>query len=1005
MKPILTFQQIIQKLNDYWSSRGCIIGQPYGVEVGAGTANPHTFFRALGPEPYNVAYVEPSRRPQDGRYGQNPNRFQHYFQYQVILKPAPKNNMDVYIQSLKELGINQTEHDLRFVEDNWESAPLGAWGLGWEVWLDGMEISQYTYFQQFAGMELPNPCLEITYGLERIAMYIQNVNDYHDLMWNNDLTYADLFEKNEYWQSKYNFDTANISIQKELFEKYFILANEELKNKNYSASYDNLLKLSHVFNILDARGVVSLADRTLRFKQMGNIAKEVAKLYLEEREALKFPWLNKITPIDDKSLITLKQEKLKDNNNREELLVELGFEEIPAKYLIEWSQILNSEWLKNKFEQYGFKPKDISLFITPRRIIFNLKSVELTVQKEENIKGPLWNICYKGEEETEIFKNFIKKFDNKEYAVKKENINNNDFLMVKYKDSISLESVLQKIVEDLIKEAPVRKFMKWDNNKENKFIRPLRWILALRGNKHLNLSLLSIQSSKYTYNPRYLDPEQVEINNTESYWEFIKSTGIVVNQDYRKKLIYSEVEKEGYELSEEIDKYILLNTYLCERPLVKFIPLADKYYYLPYQVIRTMLEEHQKYLIRNKNDKVEFGIVLNGKNYSKNSIEGYLKVTTARLEDAIFYYTQDIKKGLPNREDLKTIVAHQPLVINKIPSSWKKLGIGEDSKDIWNTYYCKALRVGLISDKLLELFGVREKDIYKIAKQNIRNIKSTMLVKQIPELETKLAGSFIKKFIKDSEEIAKIVDEHYLPSQSKEKLPTSIYSLSLSIADKIDTLVTLAITNCLPSGSNDPYETRKTVYNLLRLFKEDYGFSKHLKMIDLNEIIEFAYNLTIDSFEKESLIEFIRQRIYTEFKEIWDNDQVLRAIVNAKDFNISLMKENLIFLNSLLLKEDKTIELLLDSAKRIKNILFNKEVIKLANGEVSSFSLLNTEAEIELIKSIKTESTINNIIKLVKPLETFFNESKVLDENIELSKQRIALLTRLQQWMNKIIVV
>lgn len=289
----LTFQQILRKLEEYWEEQGCIIGQPYGLEVGAGTANPLTALRVLGPEPWNVAYVEPSRRPADSRFGENPNRYQHYFQFQVILKPAPENNIALYLGSLEALGLNTKEHDVRFVEDNWEQPSIGAWGRGWEVWLDGMEVSQYTYFQQMGGMDLDPIPVEMTYGPERIAMYLQGVNDFQDIQWNDSVTYGDMFARQEYLQSKFNVEEADVERHRKLFDLYHEEAEFQTEKKNYRAAYDNLLKMSHTFNILDSRGAVGVSERANTFGKMQHLALKIAKLYVEDREKLNFPLMKK----------------------------------------------------------------------------------------------------------------------------------------------------------------------------------------------------------------------------------------------------------------------------------------------------------------------------------------------------------------------------------------------------------------------------------------------------------------------------------------------------------------------------------------------------------------------------------------------------------------------------------------------------------------------------------------------------------------------------------------
>ncbi len=277
----MDFQELILNLQDYWSRYGCLIGQPYDLEVGAGTFNPHTFLRSLGPDPWKVAYVEPSRRPTDGRYGENPNRLQHYYQYQVILKPSPIDVQEIYLDSLKQLGIDPLEHDIRFVEDDWESPTLGAWGLGWEVWLDGMEITQFTYFQQVGGYDLDPVCTEITYGLERIAMYLQNKNSVYDITWKNDIKYGYVHHAGEYQWSRYNFEVADVPMLLQLFGLYEAEGKRAAEQGLCLPAYDMCLKCSHTFNLLDARNAISVTERQSYIARVRDLAKAAAKLYIE----------------------------------------------------------------------------------------------------------------------------------------------------------------------------------------------------------------------------------------------------------------------------------------------------------------------------------------------------------------------------------------------------------------------------------------------------------------------------------------------------------------------------------------------------------------------------------------------------------------------------------------------------------------------------------------------------------------------------------------------------
>ena len=289
---MLTFQQLIQQLNAYWGKQGCALLQPYDMEVGAGTFHTATFLRAVGPEPWNAAYVQPSRRPKDGRYGDNPNRLQHYYQYQVVLKPSPDDIQERYLESLRDLGINLAEHDIRFVEDDWESPTLGAWGLGWEVWLDGMEVTQFTYFQEVGGLACKPVLGEITYGLERLAMYLQGKDSVYDLVWTPGVTYRDVYHQNEVEQSRYNFELSNVPLLFDSFKNHESEAKRLIDAQCVLPGYEMVMKASHTFNLLDARGAISVTERQAYIGRVRELAKAVAKAYYDSRERLGFPMKN-----------------------------------------------------------------------------------------------------------------------------------------------------------------------------------------------------------------------------------------------------------------------------------------------------------------------------------------------------------------------------------------------------------------------------------------------------------------------------------------------------------------------------------------------------------------------------------------------------------------------------------------------------------------------------------------------------------------------------------------
>ncbi len=285
----LSFQDLILTLHDYWGKQGCAILQPYDMEMGAGTFHTATTLRALGPDPWNAAFVQPSRRPTDGRYGENPNRLQHYYQYQVVLKPAPENILDLYLGSLEALGLDLKQNDIRFVEDDWENPTLGAWGLGWEVWLNGMEVTQFTYFQQVGGIDCKPILGEITYGLERLAMYLQKVENVYDLVWTEGVSYGDVYHQNEVEQSTYNFEYSNADLLFQQFTNYESEAKRLMEIPLALPAYEMVLKAAHTFNLLDARGAISVTERAAYIGRIRNLSRSVAQAYFESREKLGFP--------------------------------------------------------------------------------------------------------------------------------------------------------------------------------------------------------------------------------------------------------------------------------------------------------------------------------------------------------------------------------------------------------------------------------------------------------------------------------------------------------------------------------------------------------------------------------------------------------------------------------------------------------------------------------------------------------------------------------------------
>ena len=386
------FQDIIINLQNFWARRGCLIWQPYYSQVGAGTYNPATFLRVLGPEPWNVAYVEPSIRPDDARYGENPNRLQQHYQYQVILKPDPGNPQEIYLESLEAIGIDPRRHDIRFVEDNWQSPALGAWGLGWEVWLDGQEITQFTYFQQSGGQVLDPPSVEITYGLERIAMPLQRVRNFREIRWTDARTYGDVNLQGEQEHSRYYFETADIERNQKLYALYLQEAESALDKGLILPAYDQILKCSQTFNILDSRGAIGVTERQAMFGKMRDLSRRVSEMYIASREALGFPWLkneNAATEGTKKKSVPV----VKPSNKPADFLLEIGTEELPVSDLDSALEQLR-ESIPAMLEEQRLEHGAVSVLGTPRRLVVRVE--KLAASQAGSRAGCQGSACFAG---------------------------------------------------------------------------------------------------------------------------------------------------------------------------------------------------------------------------------------------------------------------------------------------------------------------------------------------------------------------------------------------------------------------------------------------------------------------------------------------------------------------------------------------------------------------------------------------------------------------------------
>jgi len=966
----MTFQNMIQTLNTFWGEKGCIVGQPYGMEVGAGTGNPSTFFRVLGPEPINIAYIEPSRRPTDGRYGESPNRFQHYFQYQVILKPAPKFNQEMFTESLIALGIDPTKHDIRFVEDNWESAPLGAWGLGWEIWCDGMEVAQYTYFQQMAGSPMKEPVLEITYGLERMAMYIQDVDTYEDLKWNEKTTYSDLFKRHEFWQSKFNFETSTIKSLQILFSTYETEVQTQIEKENFWAAYDNLLKMSHTFNLLDARGLVSSADRVAKFGTMGKFSRAIGTQYLKDRENLGYPFKNKVVEITYKPELTEKHKISKKTKYQDNIaIVELGFEEIPAEYMQEWNNIISHSWFKQILRQHGISYRKAYIYVTPRRIVMKVVQPSSSGKVKETIFGAPTKIAYTADNKpTPALTGFLKKNNAILKDVRVVNHQGREVISIKIVHKKSLTEVLQIAAEMIIGAAPKTKWMMW-NAELPAFIRPIRWITAFHNKKSIKIKLMNIVSDRFSMLPRYEKPAKQHLTSAREYLGFIQDFGIILDPKKRISRIANSIGKHS---SKPIGKYqqmILKNAYLTENPHAMSIQLPKQYSKLPKELITLILEKNLMFPItEDRKGNIWYHIVANHKRVHKRIEKGYQKVANARLEDGAFYFHQDKATKLEDLEEKLNNISFHP-----------KLGSFSEKKKRIKNY------VKIISKELKQPLN---KEITR-AVELIKNDKATALGNEFPSLEGVIGREYALRD-GESQKVASILAEHYLPYELNGAVPKSIEAKIVSLADKIDSLVELVKEEGLPK-KNDPFEIRKTVYRILTLIISGE--------IDLNLLPVFDFKETGD----------ISEFMNTRFKQILLDANIPQWIAHNVAFGTSsnyLVKWNYAKNLAATVEDDeKAKETILEIFKRVKNIL-KKNSDKLKSIDTSKGLDKPTHKEELPERELREKVSIplgfgviyaHELLPLAEILSNFFENTLIMDPDQSVREYRLELLQRTEK--------
>ena len=852
----MTFQEIILALEKFWADHGCIIQQPCDIEVGAGTFNSATFLRCLGPEPWRVAYVEPVRRPADGRYAENPFRVGAYYQYQVILKPAPENVLPLYLESLYHLGISPRKNDIRFVEDDWESPTLGASGLGWEVWWNGAEVTQFTYFQQMGSIDLDPICAEITYGLERIALYLQDVDDFFEIRWNEHLNYGDVHRQSEVEYSTYNFEHANVDMLFELFSTYEKETYACLDAGLVLPATDHVLKCSHTFNMLDARGVISVTERVSYIERVRRLAQRIARAYVKQREEMEHPLIGKWAAVGGICNPDASETQGSDNITQEtaDLLFEIGTEEIPASYVppvLEQLRETAAKSLTNHRIPFG----DVETLGTPRRITLSIKDIKTLQESEETeVVGPPKRIAYdENGEPTKAAVGFAKTQGVELTALRIVETERGEYVAVsKLETGVPTREILKTLLTEWIEALRFPKTMRWETESEGprafaRFARPIRWLVALLGDEIVNCTYGAAHAERLTYGHRSLHPEPITLDSADlnTYVEKLRAVGVLVCPKERRDTIEKQVRDvlavEGSlpKLDEE-----LLDTvnYLVENPHPIVGNFSESHLEIPSEVLITAMKKHQRYFPMWKSESVlaaKFVTISNGTDGNIDGVRhGNERVLHARLNDAEFFYSEDQKTSLADKvERLGAVVFHA------------KLGSLLDKAE-----RLKALVQFISTESQVPETTTRHAERAAwLCKADL----TTHMVIEFPSLQG-ITGRYYAQNGGEAEPVATAIAEHYQPLGADTPLPETEVGALVAIADKLDTIVGYFGIEERPTGSQDPYSLRRHTLGTIRILQD------RKLPLSLDAIVEKAislYTVELADDTRTSALNFIKERL------------------------------------------------------------------------------------------------------------------------------------------------
>lgn len=989
------FQDIISALSAFWSRQGCAIVTPYDLEKGAGTSNPMTLLKALGPEPFSAAYIEPCRRPKDSRYAKNPNRLQHYFQYQVILKPSPDDIVDLYLASLDAIGIRRTEHDIRFVHDDWENPTLGAWGLGWEIWLDGMEVSQFTFFQAVAGIPLTSIVGEITYGTERLAMCLQGVDSFFSLQWNERVSYKDLYYHEEEQWSAYNFEHQDSSMWMRHFQDY-IRESKRLVTIHLSVpAYDFVVKASHAFNMLDAKGVISVSERASYIAEIRATAQEVAEEYLNFRESLGFPMRapSVVSPLPTAPL--LPQEPSKEATR---FVLEIGMEELPASFVPIGIRELTKH-LEKLLTTLKLSYDSLQCFGSPRRlaaIVEGLATRRAATHSQR--RGPLEELMWDAQGDlTEIGLGFLRSIgippcsrqEVESGAIPSltiSSVKERRYVMASLLSSPALSSqLLQQSLPTLILSLEFPKSMRWGDHKMS-FARPIRWIVALLGEDTVSFPVEHITSGRTTYGHRQRDPRWIDIPSAQQYEETLLKAFVVVDQKKRRQSILSqlsEAEKQLGVTAAHKERVISELVNLSEWPEITVAQFPKELLDAPKEVLISEMVEHQKYLpLLDASGSLcnQFAFAAD---MPPSAIirQGNVKVLSARLSDGSFLWKEDVKIPLAMlREKLRTIIYQR------------------DLGSVWD----KTERLETLTRSLHAYFPLADLDFSLEAARLSKADLASLVVGEFPSLQG-VIGELLATSQGIAHPIAQAIREHWLPVQEEGAIPESEEGALLALADKFDTLSGFFSVGLKPTSSGDPYALRRQAIGIARIVLHK---CIHLSMrevfaktLHLFHIQDTANNIHGLAHELEA---FVVSRAKALFIDQGFRKEHIEAVFarQSEDLYDAFLRLQAI---KKLHQEHEAFSHFLEVLRRCHGQVDIQQHLSLCREKLSApaeqrlFSELFAAEEKggKFAKGHDWEGFLSALLRLRDPIDRLFNEVKVLDDDLQTRENRLLLLQRI----------